>query len=91
MIICCCNKTNFSSSINEVIRPVLYIYIYIYIYFFFYDKTSQVQKSTINILYFFRIRFHKYKKALKSTKKHNQYMTVCSCHVTYAFESESTL
>ena len=40
------DKTNFSSSINEVIRSVLFI--------------------------FFTIRFHKYKKALKSTKKHQK-------------------
>ena len=37
MIICYCNKTNFSSSINEVIGLVL---------LFFYDKISQAQKST---------------------------------------------
>ena len=37
------DKTNFSSRINEAIRPVLF---------------------------FFTIRFRKYKKALKSTKKH---------------------
>ena len=46
MIICYCNKTNFSSSISEVIRLVWF---------------------------FFMIRFHKYKKALKGikdTKKH---------------------
>ena len=42
MIICYCNKTNFSSSVNEVIRPV----------------------------FFLTIRFYKYKKALKSIKKH---------------------
>ena len=40
------DKTNFSSSINEVIRSVL--------------------------LFFFTIRFHKYKKALKGTKKHQK-------------------
>ena len=40
MIICYCNKTNFSSSIYKVIRPVLNFL------FFFYDKISQVQKST---------------------------------------------
>ena len=39
-----CNKTNFSSSINGVIRPVL------------------------NFLFFFTIRFHKYKKAQKEYK-----------------------
>ena len=33
-----CDKINFSSNINEVIRPVLN--------FFFYDKISQVPKST---------------------------------------------
>ena len=43
MIICYCNKKIFSSSITEVIRPVLF---------------------------FFTISFHKYKKALKNTKKH---------------------
>ena len=43
MIICYCNKTNFSSSIYKVIRPVLNFF-------------------------FFTIRFHKYKKAPKSTK-----------------------
>ena len=39
MIICYFNKTNFSSSINEFIRSVLF-------YFIFYDKISQLQKST---------------------------------------------
>ena len=34
------DKINFSSNINEVIRPVLNFL------FFFYDKVSQVQKST---------------------------------------------
>ena len=33
------DKINFSSNINEVIRPVLNFL------FFFYDKISQVQKS----------------------------------------------
>ena len=51
MIICYCNKTNFSSSIYKVFRPVLN-------FLFFYDKISQIQKalksakSTINILVF---------------------------------------
>ena len=40
-----------SSSINEVIRPVLNFL------FFFYDKISQALKSTVNILAFFRIGF----------------------------------
>ena len=48
MIICYCNKINFSSSINEVIRLVLF---------------------------FFTIRFHKYKKVLKGTKKHFYHKT----------------
>ena len=62
VIICYCNKTKFSSSINEVIRPVLNFL------FFFYDKISQVQKSIkkntrhnqyIRTLWFlFRIRFY---------------------------------
>ena len=39
VIICYCNKTNFSSSIYKAIRPIL------------------------NFLFFFTIRFHKYKKA----------------------------
>ena len=39
MIICYFNKTNFSSSINEFIRSVLFSFI-------FYDKISQLQKST---------------------------------------------
>ena len=50
MIICYCNKTNCSSSIYKVIRPVLSFF-----------------------LSFLTIRFHKYKKALKSTKKHQKY------------------
>ena len=56
MIICYCNKTNFSSSINEVMRPVLN-------FLFFYDKVLQVQKSTKKIQ---GTKMHK--KALKSTK-----------------------
>ena len=39
MIIGYCNKTNFSSSINGVIRPVLN-----FLFFFFYDNISQLQK-----------------------------------------------
>ena len=35
-----CNKTNYSSSINKVIRPILNIL------FFVYDKISQAPKST---------------------------------------------
>ena len=38
VIICYCNKTNFSSSINEVIRPVLN-------FLFFYDKILQALKA----------------------------------------------
>ena len=56
------------SSINGVIRSVLNFLLC------FYDKISQVQKITINIMVLFRIRFYKYKKAPKSTKKHNQYI-----------------
>ena len=56
MIICYCNKTNFSSSINEVIRPVLNFL------FFFHDKISQVQKSMT--------KHQKALKAPKGTKKH---------------------
>ena len=43
-----CDKVNFSSNINEVIKLVF------------------------NYLFFFTIRLHKYKKALKSTKKHQK-------------------
>ena len=51
MIIGYCNKTNFSSSMYKVIRPVLnFLY-------FFYDKISEALESTINMLVFFRIRF----------------------------------
>ena len=45
LMIIYCNKTNFSSSVNEVIRPV------------FNDKILQVQKSTKKHIYhrnFFR-------------------------------------
>ena len=35
-----CNKTNYSRSINKVIRPILNIL------FFVYDKISQAPKST---------------------------------------------
>ena len=41
MIICYCNKKNFSRSIYKVITPVLN-----FSFFLFYDKISQVQKST---------------------------------------------
>ena len=56
MIICYCNKTNFSSSINEVISPVLNFL------FFFHDKISQVQKSMT--------KHQKALKSTKSTKRH---------------------
>ena len=60
-----CDKMNFSSNINEVIRPVL------------------------NFLFFFTIRFHKYKKAPKSIKKHNQlkiYQFKIHRHKIYQFK-----
>ena len=41
------DKINFSSNINEVIRPVLNFL------FFFYDKISQVQKSIKTQVQFF--------------------------------------
>ena len=59
MIICYCNKTNCSSSIYKVIRPVLN-------FFFFYDMISQALKSTKKHQ---KAPKHtkKYENALKST------------------------
>ena len=47
---------NFSSNINEVIRPILN-----FLLSFFYDKISQIQKSP-----------KKHQKELKSSKKHQK-------------------
>ena len=68
MIICYYNKTNFSSSTNGVIRPVLNFL------FFSYNKILRKKKKRNQNIVFFRIRFHKYKKVPKSTKKNNQYI-----------------
>ena len=57
----------FCVYVQVVVEMRLLGQFYIYIYFFFYDKISEVQKSTINILVSSRIRFHKYKKVQKST------------------------
>ena len=57
----------FCVYVQVVVEMRLLGQFYIYIYIFFYDKISEVQKSTINILVYSRIRFHKYKKVQKST------------------------
>ena len=59
MIICYCNKANFSSSIYKVIRPVLNFLLFFFtIRFHKHQKALKSTKSTINILFFFRIRFY---------------------------------
>ena len=57
----------FCVYVQVVVEMRLLGQFYIYIYIFFYDKISEVQKSTISILVYSRIRFHKYKKVQKST------------------------
>ena len=63
---------------------IYYIYIHIYIYTYIY---IYIYKLTLYA--FFRNASYIY--SMKRHSEHFSYMTVCFYHVTYAFQSESTL
>ena len=76
MIICYCNKTNFSSSIYKVIRPVLNFFFFFTIRFYKHQKalksTKRHQKVTTNLTFidtrFIDSKFIKLKRHLSGKK-----------------------